>query len=255
RIIASEGLSDDDRAFYVGYRRQLLDYSDRRVRFESMPNCEAILEAIEEISTPASPPAIENSTFNWEQEIAQIRNRSQPVNSPPVTSTSPSSSTNVTGVESGNSASTPTEVELQEEQGIFFRPAPTSNIPAASIRGSVMSYLPIEAEDIVVHYDIYSFSKSDGPNNSNVYTCSATERYRRVADKLVTNAQASVFIEERDRFVQIVGITWSEQGNRAFVRVSEFQTTSNVRPCSAWYPYYYYNYFDRQAVDPRIRLR
>ena len=69
------------------------------------------------------------------------------------------------------------------------------------------------------------------------------------------NAQASVFIEESDRFVQIVGITWREQGNRTFVRVSEFSSTQNVRPCSPWYPYYYYNYFDRQAVDPQIRLR
>lgn|GEM_PF-4262945 len=32
---------------YVNYRRQLLDYHDRKVRLETTPDCEAVLEAIE----------------------------------------------------------------------------------------------------------------------------------------------------------------------------------------------------------------
>ncbi|MFZ9740052.1 MAG: hypothetical protein ACO3EZ_18860, partial [Prochlorotrichaceae cyanobacterium] len=114
------------------------------------------------------------------------------------------------------------------------------------------------------HYDIYKLSKSKGPNNSNIYECFTTEQYQRVTDKLLPNAQTSIFINfgqtsvfnrELERFVQIVGITWEENGDRAFVRVSEFQNTGNVIPCSPWQPYSYYNYYDRQAVDPQIRLR
>jgi len=253
RIIASEALPAEDRNFYVNYRRTLLDYRERKPSLDTQPGCEDVfseMEAIQKTEEPVSQHS-SNPTFNWDQEIANMTNRIPASLNMPL----PVSQSSTVGTTVANSSRLSPEIVFQDNQGIFFRPAPSSNIPSGRIQGSVVSYLPMEAQDIVVHYDVYSRSTNDGPNASSIYTCYQREQYEWIADQIPAQAQRGVLIEEPDRFVQVVGITWQENGKSAFVRVSEFKNTGNVQPCSRWYPYYYYNSFDRQAVDPQIRLR
>ena len=133
RIIASAGLSDDDRTFYVNYRRQLLDYNDRKVRLdpEDLSGCEEVLKTIETetLGTQTSQAPSQPSNFDWDQEIAKISNSApspEPPTSPVARSTSsPSSGTSpVPPV-----ANTEPTLELNEDQGVFLRPTPSSNIP------------------------------------------------------------------------------------------------------------------------------
>jgi hypothetical protein len=253
QIIGSETLPANDRSFYVDYRRTLLNYRDHQTPVEELPGCAEILSNLETTQQPEqteSAPSDRspgNPNFNWAQEIANITNRtpaSRP-NPSPASNPQPSNPAIVDPV-----IASP-EVTLSEEQGVWLRPVPTSNVPASRIQGSLSNRLPITAENIIVYYDIYKHSTTEGANGSNVYTCEQAHRFQRVADDIPANAQRSISIQEPDRFVQVIGIVWEENGNRAFVRVSDFKNTGNVRPCLRWFP----GSYSRQAIDPRIRLR
>lgn len=260
-LIGSPELSNEQRSFYVSYRRTLQNYLDRNTRLENMPGCETIAplpESPEPTPTESSPPIPEPSeslsNFDWESEVSKIQRMSQTSQARNTASLRPTSTTSAPSRESTEMA----EQVLKEEQGIFFRPIPRSNIPAANIQGSLLSYLPIEATNIEVHYQVYTLTESNSPNTDRSYRCSDSDRFM-LTGKMAVSAQRSVFIEapsntsDKDQFVQVVGVTWQENSDRAFVRVSQFPSSSNVVSCGTWYPTYYSSF--RQAVDPQIGLR
>lgn len=246
QIIGSEALPNGDRSFYVTYRRTLENYQSSQTRFETTGDCNPpagenlTAIALDPNSSVLPNPDHSNANFDWDAAIQQV---SQGVTAPRFSTPSPPPEV------TPETKEPPEEVSLDASQGVFMRPVPSSNIPAQSILGSLINTLPIPVETVRVYYQVYSQRPSDGPNPSPIYTCQFTQRDMPVVDRLEPGNQARVSIAETNSWVQVVGITWKENGNHAFVRVSEIESSSNVRPCSPWSNY------GRQAVDPQIRLQ
>jgi len=251
-LIGSPELSNEQRSFYVTYRRTLQNYLDSNTRLGTIPGCETIVPVPESPKpTPTesiAPLDVSDplNSFDWEAEVSKIR-RIKPTHNTarPLPTSTPTEEI--------------TEPTINENQGIFFRPIPRSNIPAANIQGSLLSYLPIEATNIEVHYQVYTLTESNSPNTDRRYSCTDTDRLILAVNKMPVKSQHSVFIavesntSNTNQFVQVVGVTWQENSDRAFVRVSQFPSSTNVQTCPTWYPAYYSS--SRQAVDPEIGLR